>query len=576
MRKEKKAFSKKEKIVGAIASTAMMAVPFMVAPAQQGYANNETPYVTPSATPVDKIHTIVLPVGGKKYIDLHNLYSAYEFEVISSNPNIASGNNSLLNYGILEINANSIGSSSTTGYATFTVTVIPYESETSYTDTFNVVIVPNSGTGTGNFANFNIKNVVNVLEEFPTNFTDKSSIHELMSHIDLASTTIKKEDPFNQLGNLPPVSKNNPNAFETILGMEANVNAYDENLSSFNINNYYEDPDYNPDVYSELGVIFTTSGNEYIQVNNTPNGQTLTPLKPIYTPINLPVVVYDGNGGVVSTSIPIIVKPSEVFELDEHASITLDLHNYFSNLDADSYFDYDILDSYEEDNVGNPPEIDGTQVTLTARYGVYKFKSMKADTEQESKYFIVKNNYDDLYTNHLSKSYLYENSTLEIDLDQMFPQSETSTVQYSVYHENPSVTSITYGFSNGHTLYFSANEYAADNVEIEEAQAPNYFTVIAKDDSRHLTYVDRVNIAPRSFYGTIYADKLFDWDSEGPDVVVNSTTPGFDFVLNDSNYQYGSGVYVQLSGNNSGSSSTTIILKLSNGSIVYKLPYNNN
>ncbi|MDQ0889969.1 hypothetical protein QFZ81_005057 [Paenibacillus sp. V4I9] len=82
MGKAKKAYSKREKLIGAIASTAIMAVPFMVAPAQQGYANIETPYVTPSATPaipatpVEKITTIVIPLNGTKYIDLDSLYSA--------------------------------------------------------------------------------------------------------------------------------------------------------------------------------------------------------------------------------------------------------------------------------------------------------------------------------------------------------------------------------------------------------------------------------------------------------------------------------------------------------------------
>lgn len=564
MGKEQKSFSRKKKLVGAIASTAMIAVPFLTVPVA---ANVET------EIPIlnhDKLQTIVIPEGGKKYINLHTLYYAGREFQINNTSTLATVNQSLLRYGILEINANPLVANSPTGLATFTVTVTPYESEATFDDTFNVIIVPSSGSGTS--SNFNIKNVVSVLQNFSSQYSEKSKIEELMEHIDLASPTIKKDDPYSQPGNLMPVPKMNVMPFEAFSGVDVDVNSYGESPLSFDIHQFFEDPDDESNEFNEnsyLNVVFPTSGNEYIRVNNTEFGQSLTPLKASSEPVYLPVVVYDNEGGVVSGTVPILVQPSERFDLEERASITLDMRNYFNNVDDSSYIDMEIMNVSE--GFGSIPSINGTHVTLSPLNGIYKFKHMKADSEQESICFVVKENYD-LYENELSKSFLYENSTLEFDLNQMFPQEAGASVQYSVYHENPSVTSITYGIdlTEGNKLYFTADAHAADGVMYEEEQESNNFTIIAKDLVNHHTYVDRINIAPRNrddSHYTIFPDKLFDWQSEGEDVTVSSTNSDLHFII-----QHGCGVYVQ-GVNLPANTSTTVILTLENGKVVYKIPY---
>ncbi|MBA2943787.1 hypothetical protein HZF08_36550 [Paenibacillus sp. CGMCC 1.16610] len=564
MGKEQRSFSRKKKLVGAIASTAMIAVPFLTVPAA---ANVET------EIPIlnhDKLQTIVIPEGGKTYINLHTLYYAGREFQINNTSTLATVNQSLLRYGILEINANPLVTNSPTGLATFTVTVTPYESEATFDDTFNVIIVPSSGSGTG--PNFNIKNVVSVLQNFPSQYSEKSKIEELMGHIDLASPTIKKDDPYSQPGNQIPVPKMNVTPFEAFSGVDVDVNSYGESPLSFDIHQFYEDPDDESNEFNEnsyLHVVFATSGNEYIRVNNTEYGQTLTPLQATSEPVYLPVVVYDNEGGVVSGTVPILVRPSERFDIEERASITLDMHNYFNNVDDSSYIDMEIINISE--GFGSLPSIDGTHVTLSPLNGIYKFKHMKADSEQESICFVVKENYD-LYENELSKSFLYENSTLEFDLNQMFPQEAGASVQYSVYHENPSITSITYGIdlTEGNKLSFTASKDAANGVTNEEQQAPNNFTIIAKDVVNHHTYVDRINIAPRNrddSHYTIFPDKLFDWQSKGEDVTVSSTDSDYHFTI-----QHGCSVYVQ-GDNLPPNTSTTVVLTLENGKVVYKIPY---
>jgi hypothetical protein len=568
MGEEQKTFSRKKKIVGAIASTAMIAVPFLTVPVA---ANVETEI--PMFNHDDRLQTIVIPEGGKKYINLHTLYyMGREFQV-NNTSTLATIDQSLMRYGILEINANTLAANSPTGLATFTVTVTPFESEATINDTFNVIIVPSAASGAS--TNFNIKNVVSVLQNFSSQYSEKSKIEELMGHIDLASPTIKKDDPYSQPGNLVPIPKIDVTPFEAFSGIDVDVNSYGESPLSFDINQFFEDPNNEsnesnePNEHSLLNVVFPTSGNEFIRVNNTEYGQSLTPLQSTNGPVYLPVVVFDNDGGVVSGTVPIIVRNSEQFDLEERASITLDMHNYFNHLDGSSYIDMEIINTGEV--FENIPVINGTDVTLKAINGVYKFKHMKADNEQESVVFTVKENYD-LYENQLSKSYLYENSTVEFDLNQMFPQEADASVQYSVYHENPSVTSVTYyGILPGSKLYFTAGEHAADNVSNEEEQEPNNFTIIAKDVVNHHTYVDRINIAPRnrddSRY-TIRPDKLFDWQNEGDDVTVSSTDPELNFII-----QHGSGsVYVQAN-NHPANASTTVILSLDNDKVVYKIPY---
>lgn len=570
MGREKKAHNKKGKFIGAIAGTAMMAVPFMAIPAA---ANAETELSEIPVVEMDKIQTIVIPEGSKKYINLNNLYDfAREFEVEHTS-GFANVNENLLQYGVLELSANPLAGSSTTGLATFTVTVTPYEGEVTFDDTFNVVVVPSADTGAN--SKFNIKNVVTLLQNFSTAYSEKSEIQELMSHIDLTSTAINKRDPFNQDGNTAPVAKNNVTPFEMFPGQDFDVSTFDEGLPQFVIEDYYEDPDTDEanEEYDRIQAVFTSQGNEYIRVNNTQFGQTLTPLKSSDTPIYLPVVVLDSRGGVTSGTIPFMVRTPEVFEIDAEASISLDLHNYFNDIDETSDFQKEILDIGEHsipEGWNEPLEIDGTKVRIASHDAIYRLEHLKAGNIQQSIYFIVKYN-SDLYDNHLTDSAVYESSTLEIDLDQMFPQSEGATIQYSVNHLNPSTvtsdTYLTYEISIGNTITFTARYDAADN----EEQEPYDFTVIGKDVSNHVTYVDRINLSPLNYYnGSIYASSLFDWYKDGSDVVVSSSTPGFDFEIRD----YGSGLSaVELKNNNSTDSTTTVVLKLSNNSVVYKLPF---
>ena len=78
-----------------------MAVPFMVAPAQQGYANIvtsiDTPSITPStpsvtptipAIPMDKIRRLLF-LRINKYIDLLALYDTNDIEVIQNESDMA-------------------------------------------------------------------------------------------------------------------------------------------------------------------------------------------------------------------------------------------------------------------------------------------------------------------------------------------------------------------------------------------------------------------------------------------------------------------------------------------------------
>ncbi|MDR6878881.1 hypothetical protein [Bacillus sp. 3255] len=569
--KEKKGYSKKGKWVGAIASTALMAYPFMAVPAA---ANVESEI--PEINHEDMLQTIVIPAGGKKYIDLNNLYYFSRGFEVDHNSAIASVNEDLLRYGILEISANPLVDNSGTGLATFTVTVTPYEGEGTYEDEFNVVIVPDAGAGAN--SHFTIQHIVSLLQNFPSRYPDKTSIQKLMDHIDLASTTIHKEDPFNNPDNQAPVAKTDVTPYEMYTGQDINVSAYYEDLPLFEIEQFYEDPDDDEEneSYDYINAVFTSSGNEYIRVNNTSAGQTLTPLKSSDTPVYLPVVVYDSNGGVTTGTIPFMVRPSEIFELDGGASITLDLHNYFNDIDENSYFDKEILEigEYYQDpeDPHDPLEINGTSVKIVSHKAVYKLNHLKADNVQQSIYFIIKYNWD-LTDNHLTTSSIYENSTLDIDLDQMFPQHEGATVQYSVYHENPNPTVtgstyLTYGITNGKTLSFAASHDAADHEEEE----PYKFTVIGKDLSNHVTYVDRVNLWPLNYYSneSIYVNSLFNWYKDGQDVTVSSTTPDFNLRINE----YDSGIHiVEVDSNTSNTNSTTAIIKLTNNSVVYRIPF---
>ncbi|MDF2645704.1 MAG: hypothetical protein K0Q73_1509 [Paenibacillus sp.] len=537
MAKEKKAFSKKEKIVGAIASTAILAVPFMVAPAQQGYATSSVP---PTATPVDKIQTIVLPVNGSKSIDLgvvyNGFYEGFSIEYnTSSDSNVAKFNDNLTSHGLLKIDAVSKGK------ATFTVTT--FDDEKYVKDTIDVIVVSSEG-----FTGLDIKKSVEAIISFPNDYNTNDIVKDLISQINPAIVPVN--DPYSVVGNNPPIRNSNNTAIETSVG--SYISIYE--LSNYN---YFSDSDSGQHLY----YLLPDYHNEYIDIYDS-EGTYLIPKKA--GTINFPVIVLDGYGGIIESTIPIIIHETEFINLDYETSITLDLQSYFPGLNATSFY-YD-----DPDEVGGA-DISDSSITFNSEDpGDYKIVALNQSHQPiGNKYFRVTDK------DYLRDRNLLEGTRLEMDLSQFF--STETTVSSSVYYqfiqdESSTVTDVTYGLVGPHTLYFDAYDSLSNEGNVSGK-------IIAKDSTNHQTYVEKINvnleikdIFPIGEDLAIGVNNLFDPNLMYPyeeelweDVVLSYD--GMTFSLEE----YESAMVIKTSG----VGTSLVTLNYNQNKIKYMIPFNN-
>lgn len=536
MGQEKKAYSKKEKIVGAIASTAILAAPFMVAPAQQGYATSSNP-----PTPVEKITTIVIPLNGTKFIDLDSLYSA-EYMSVAQNEtelNIAKGKFTLGNHGIYEITTSSVGK------ATFTVTGIRYEEEgeeelsyTQITDTFQVIVVPN--TANPDEYKFDISDVLNLMNQSSEQDQTNDQVKGLLRNV--SPKTVNNYDPFEYDSiNSAPYQLETTDKIQGVVGEPIQSWEIEEQ-----INNYFGDNDENM-----LDVIFIDKNNENIQITPKYEGDyffdyELTPLN--VGDFDLNVLIVDHHGGLTKGKLPFHIAQIENFILDTESSITVDLANYFST-NPNTYFDLN--------GASDHLTISGTEATFTPALNAetYTISAINGDEREDRKFIVTPRD-------SLVNRKIILGSHLNLNLQSLLVPFPGSSVTYSVYLNNSSITGLTYGIDNNtNSLYFSSEINAATNSPID-------ITVTAKDETNNVTIKDKMQIraiplvitnSNRGFEVT----QLFTSDLEWDDVVVSSP-----FIKNGS--PFGSYNTVYSESNVTGSTAVTLNYR---NELIFTVPF---
>ncbi|KRF43455.1 hypothetical protein [Paenibacillus sp. Soil787] len=560
MGKEKKAFTIKEKIIGAIASTAIMAIPFMVAPAQQGYANIvipiETPSVTPSitpsitpsvtpsvtptirATPVDKITTIVIPLNGTKYVDLDSLYSAQNMHVIQNEAEltIATGKFIVGNHGIYEINTSSVGK------ATFTVIGTRYEEQsyTQITDTFQVIVVPN--TGNPDEFKFDISNVVNLMSQSSEqDQTNDQVVKGLLRNI--SPKTINNYDPFEYDSfNSAPYQLETTDKIHGFIGEPIHSWEIEQQ-----IHNYFSDKNENM-----LDVIFIDKNNgniqfeeKYDESGEILHGYDLTPLRT--GDFGLNVLIVDHHGGLTKGRIPFHITKTENFILDAESSITIDLASYFT-LNPNTNFDFN--------GASGHLTITGTKATFTPDLlaETYIISAINGDEREDRKFIVTPKD-------SLVNRKIILGSQLKLNLQSLLLPVPGSSVTYSVYLNNSSVTGLTYSIDHTNSLYFSSDSNAETNSPID-------ITVTAKDETNNVTIKDKMQISAIPLVKTdinrgFEVTQLFSSESEWNDVVVSSP-----FIKNGSPF----GSYNTVYSDSNGTGSTVVTLNYKN-ELIFTVPF---
>ncbi|CAN7399989.1 hypothetical protein [Paenibacillus sp. LjRoot56] len=399
----KKRLISKKKLIGTLASTVALAAPLVLAPSQFSYAYDEGEL--PSVS-LDKIHTIVLPKNGSKYIDFNALYDAtyfnvdIDFEDEQSTEWPVSGVFTLENEDyegyegyegndwIYEIKANNVGT------ATFTVTGERYIGEVEYitiSDTFKVIVVENSEDSDD--YNFEITNAIDLLKQ--PNVTQDQVI-DLLENI--SPLSVQNSDPFEyNIVNTAPVQVYPSSSYFSVKeGEQIYLGEIQER-----VHNYFHDKD-----YDDISLVSIESNADF-SVSTDSEGDriydyTITPLK--FGDLNLDVVVTDHKGGFTKGQIPIHLEQQyksnsvlakhfnspelnyPVLYLSNDAEINLT--EIFYDAETNLY-DYKLFVEYTSGNtveteIDIPNSAFSWQSLMNLQYGVTKIKQLRAYNSQNT------------------------------------------------------------------------------------------------------------------------------------------------------------------------------------------------
>jgi hypothetical protein len=299
----KKRLISKKKLIGTLASTVALAAPLVLAPSQFSYAYDEGEL--PSVS-LDKIHTIVLPKNGVKYIDFHALYDMYDINVTYSGSDKVSAGFSYWDdsESIYEVKALNIGN------ATFTITGEGYSFEhegyVNFTDTFKVIVVDNSANPDD--YKFDIFNASELLSQSTQTIDGAIAILQ-----NIAPETVDNTEPFSYNNyNNPPyqVNPTSPSVLQAEVGVPIQLSSINYQISNYFWDDdstvYYGEGEGEGDdevIYDRISLV---SIENNAKINVSPNHEVV----PVEVGNGfLDVVVTDHKGGFTKGHIPIHIEP---------------------------------------------------------------------------------------------------------------------------------------------------------------------------------------------------------------------------------------------------------------------------
>ncbi|MZQ85250.1 hypothetical protein GQF01_24340 [Paenibacillus sp. 5J-6] len=546
MGKEQKTCSTKNKIVGAIASTAMIAVPFLTVPV----AANEIGF-HPYPEEVDKIQTIIVPQNGSKYIDLTALESFYGTSNLSiiqaenTNPNgITIAGFTGVN-GIYQIKA----SANAVGKATFTVTGIRYSGEsetpTNITDTFDVMVVAN--TGDADEFKYDITNALTAMMVFPEQYQTNDQVKGLLRNV--SPKTVVENSPINYDGhNTAPFPIGNEERIHGFVGQGISKYSIRDSLR-----NYFSDADVRPvegEYYEhdELDAIFVE--NENIRIEEDYEGYKLIPLQS--GDFDLDVVVVDHHGGITKGKIPFHFENAEKFYLDDESTIKVDLRDYFPNA-------HEIANFYVQEGNSSFVNISDNEATFKPDTVPHTYTIVAAYMNDNTDYYT----FSVIPKDSLHNISLLTSSELDLNLPSLLLPNPSPNVTYSVYSNTEHVNGLTYGIESSQDLIFEAVNDAMINSILD-------VTVTAKDLTNHITIKDNLQVKVVPYVFENYSQ-----------TVGIRTTELFNFGINKNEIEVTSpfalsgmfGSYSTVSAPANSGTGTVVITLNYKDEIIYKIPF---
>jgi hypothetical protein len=519
---KKKRLTKREKVIAAIVTVTIAAVPFFGMPAYEGYAiatvayspcSSPSPSASPSPSPttIDLICDMTLPVNVSKVIDLNVLYGiSTSFSVEVTGTPFANYNQALLQSGLLQIET-----SGATGQATFTVYC--YDSMSTKKETFHVNTV-----AVGSDGRVDIGDVVAYLNSSNVSSPSTDDIQGILHAIGPKSVT-----PVYTGGNRDPYFKNvgfNPPVSLTI----------GQTLILGNLDPYFKDDD-----VGDILQISVVSSNESIVHLFNDGGWRMNAAGA--GDADITIAARDGKGGVglhkftvhVPNTPPTIVKNFyHNYHISPGSSYNLDLSTYFSDPDpGDSvtHYTYSVPNSIIEHPISDSTlTLDPNMNTI---YTISAYDNYGGKTSQSLT--VTSSTYDPFKSQNL-----YKNSNYDIDLTNIFGTSAPLEYTFS-----SSVTASVYSNSDNHHKYLRINGFSGGTQEI---------IINAVDPAANEIYVDTLTIKEIFATTQFFIVDLFPG--------VTSATPVFATIDNPSITVGNTGFEVSVSGSSGQSGILTIII----------------
>uniref|UniRef100_A0A4Y8Q9Y3 Uncharacterized protein n=2 Tax=Paenibacillus athensensis TaxID=1967502 RepID=A0A4Y8Q9Y3_9BACL len=540
---KKKLFSRREKIIAAAVTAAMVTAPFALGVERPTTVGAEVSM--PPTTNVDKVYDMVLPANGSSdIIDLNYLFGQEVWGLYTSSDEdqlLASIDQDLLMSGLLKVTTYDPQSLPAT--VSFTLSLSQPDSSTMQIEKFNVTI----GLPTGADGHFDISDAVSYMNSNQGTYGPSSVTPQLVSGL-LGNIGPDASTFYQFPGNRKPVATSGGIQGQGLIS--GNDVSADELLG--NLSDYFSDPDGQMLTYyfgssnTEVVRTYLGEGGDWRFCADMPGDATISFVATdsmggaAYKTFNIHV---DGEGS--GNQAPYYYNTITTNYL--YAGATIDLSDYFTDPDEDPIsYELTVMNS---GGTTSTTSLTGSLIQMSniPLYG--KIINVRA-IDPEGAYEDMEVNISRMSPNALDTQSLYTGSSYLLDLNSVFNLG--SNISYSV---------ITYDMVDASIVddvYLKVDTPVDGNALLH---------VYAYDNDNNKTYQDDLEVQVLTFgdtNGMVHIPTLFPYDNAG-DIYSHMTKSTSDSTM------LGTGDYIYWGGPSGGS--VTFTFDPNDGHKIITVPY---
>lgn len=537
---EKKRFTKKEKVIATVVSTAIATIPFFIGmPAYEVAANSseaptQTPIPTQTPTSVH-VQDLVIPQNGSSSIinlrTLYNLSGNSTFSVTNGTNPFASIETNFLEKGFLKVKGG------VTGKASFTVTI--EDAGVMSQDLINVTVVPAESTG-----KINIGNLVTYMNSHSADFTAASQVKQLLTGI---SPSVLDENSVEGVANL---------LLKPFPDFTLNKN------SNFSFNSVMDVYEYFKQRHVEDGLTFYVFSSNPNIVDIYDDGGWHVRTSDLAGGADITVVAVNDSGDmgydtfhatVLAENQPPVISKSvyNKYHISPGGSYVLDLNEYFTD-SLGEHLNFDVIVASGSTSAFDIP-VSGSKLFLTSEMtNIVGVKAIDTANHMVSQQFTVTGS----TYNPFSIQQLFVGSTLELNLTDAF--ETTAPLNYSFDFVD--------GFNNNTVtvskeVYNSQNYLKLSNIVNYPSSSSN-LKINAVNPTTNEVFTDDLFMFQTFFEGGFNIESIFPKENGiERDVQVSSSNSSMPIIA--------SGTYYYING----SGTTTIIVDVDHGKKILTIPY---